>query len=300
SVSRLAYALDGRLQGVPRIDTFRQLDISAVTLNSVALEIWLGFIFIRFRTPETGARSVAEQMAPVTSDVMPYKPEQLEPLLPASVESKPFNWKTIHDVDNEGYHVPTGHPALHQLYGDHYVDTMKGGVMVSHAQLNSQPARNWSVRHYQSILPAFDHLPESYQKQWYYTQLFPNLVFGFYPDMTEVYMTLPVSPTETRMVSRTYALPDTRRETQAARYLNMRINTLTADEDDKFVSWLESAMRSSAWSPPVLSELESGVRHYHHLIQQQLPITTLANEPDNDKLKHVNAEMRQKLANSSS
>nr|MBX2883478.1 Rieske (2Fe-2S) protein [Granulosicoccus sp.] len=78
------YALDGRLQGVPRIDTFRQLDISAVALNSVALEIWLGFIFIRFRTPETSARSVAEQMAPVTSDVMPYKPEQLEPLLPAS------------------------------------------------------------------------------------------------------------------------------------------------------------------------------------------------------------------------
>ena len=27
------------------------------------------------------------------------------------------NWKSMRDVDNEGYHVATAHPSLHELYG---------------------------------------------------------------------------------------------------------------------------------------------------------------------------------------
>jgi phenylpropionate dioxygenase-like ring-hydroxylating dioxygenase large terminal subunit len=32
----------------------------------------------------------------------------------------PANWKSVRDVDNEGYHVPVAHPALFDLYGRHY------------------------------------------------------------------------------------------------------------------------------------------------------------------------------------
>lgn len=110
-------------------------------------------------------------------------------------------------------------------------------------------------------------------------------------------MTIPVSPHKTRYVSRTYALPDSRREVQAVRYLNMRINNETADEDDSFVGWLQEGMRSSAWTQPILSELESKVRYYHRQIQARIPVAKLAEDPGTQNLAEINNMLRAKVQN---
>jgi phenylpropionate dioxygenase-like ring-hydroxylating dioxygenase large terminal subunit len=283
-----SYSLDGKLQGVPAVGTFENLNKAEIGLAAVELEIWMGFIFIRLIS---GGESLAQMMAPVAEEVSQYQPEQLQPLDAVESEVKPYNWKAIHDIDNEGYHVPIGHPSLHQLYGQDYVDTIEDGIMVSRGTISSRPARNWSVRHYQKLLPNFEHLPESKQKTWYYVQHFPNLIFAFYPDMMEIYMTIPQSPTTTLYVSRSFALPDNRREVRAARFLNKRINQETADEDDSFVGWLQEGMKSSAWTPPHLSSLEHGVRHYHHRIQAQLPVARLAQQPLHTNLADINRQL---------
>ncbi len=283
-----SYTLDGRLKGVPAASTFTNLDKSTIALKQVEHEIWMGFVFIRLRG---GGPSLQSQLAPLQASVEPYLPEQLQPFYAATEERKPFNWKTIHDIDNEGYHVPVGHPSLQQLYGHDYRDTMQDGFMVSTGTVSDKPAKAWSVRHYQRLLPDFDHLPPERQKLWFYFQLFPNLIFGFYPDMMEIYMTLPESPDSTRYLSRTFALPDDRRETRAARYLNVRINSETAEEDDNFVGQLQNAMKSSAWSPPRLSSLEEGVRIYHHQIQAHLPVGRLRQSPPEHNIAVVNEKM---------
>lgn len=283
-----SYDLDGKLKNVPAANTFSGLDITSIALASVELEIWMGFIFIRFVSE---GPSLATLMAPVEHEFRPYMTESMEPLYPATVEEKPYNWKTIHDIDNEGYHVPVGHPSLQQLYGGNYVDSLEHGFLVARATLNDKPGRNWSVRNYQTLLPHFDHLPAERQRLWYYLLLFPNLIFGLYPDMMEIYMTIPDSPTSTRYISRTYALPDSRREARAARYLNVRINTETAEEDDSFVASLQQGMKSSAWQPPNLSSLESGVATYHSFIQGALPVGKLSQEPASGTLRQVNETM---------
>ncbi|MCB2122657.1 MAG: aromatic ring-hydroxylating dioxygenase subunit alpha, partial [Rhodobacteraceae bacterium] len=46
----------------------------------------------------------------------------------------PVNWKSIRDVDNEGYHVAMAHPALQDLYGRTYSDkTYTNGISASFA-----------------------------------------------------------------------------------------------------------------------------------------------------------------------
>lgn len=269
------YGLDGKLVHVPAEDTFTDLDKSQHSLATVDLEIWMGFVFIRLIS---GGPSLQSQLAPVAEEVSMYLPEQLQPL-ETSVDVKPYNWKCIHDIDNEGYHVPVGHPSLEQLYGGNYLDTIENNIMVARATINNKPAKNWSVKHYQQHLPDFDHLPQDRQKVWFYFMTFPNLIFGFYPDMMEIYMTIPDSADSTRYISRTFALPDSRREARVARYLNTRINAETADEDDKFVSWLQEGMKSSAWREPQLSSLEEGVRFFHHQIQSVIPVGRLRKAP---------------------
>ncbi len=283
-----SYDLNGKLLNVPRSDTFSTLDTASISLQSVDMEIWMGFIFIRL---EQGSLSVAEQLAPIAAEVSHYQPESLEPYLPASDELKPFNWKCIHDIDNEGYHVPIGHPALHELYGETYKDTIENDIMVARGEVTEKVARSWSVRHYQNLLPRFDHLPEQKQRTWFYFNFYPNLIFGFYPDMMEIYMTIPESTESTRYISRTYALPDKRPEALASRYLNVRINTETADEDDAFVAALQKGMCSSAWQPPRLSSLEEGVRFFHHRIQQDLPVGRLEKAPSDGEIPLINNQL---------
>ena len=283
-----SYDFDGKLLNVPAIETFKDLDVDSISLASVELEIWFGFLFVRL---EAGGPSIAEELAPLAAEVALYKPEELQPLLPASTEIKPFNWKCIHDIDNEGYHVPVGHPSLEELYGGNYLDTIEDGIMVARAGITDKPARNWSVRHYKKLLPEFAHLPAEKQRSWFYLMSYPNLIFGFYPDMMEIYMTIPETVDRTRYLSRTYALPDKRRETSAARYLNMRINNETVEEDDTYVGWLQQGMKSSAWQQPNLSSLEEGVRYFHHCIQASLPVARLADAPAEHEMDAQNLQM---------
>ena len=140
----------------------------------------------------------------------------------------PVNWKSVRDVDNEGYHVPVAHPALQDLYGNGYVDESVGfGITRSTGVFNDSRDRYWSVRNYKKILAPMAHLPEANQKAWYYYGIFPNMVFMLYPDMVGFYQEYPVAVDKTIQRFSYYALDDDRRETKLSRYLAERIDKLT-------------------------------------------------------------------------
>ena len=291
------YRLDGALTGVPAETTFTHLDKAENGLAPLAMEIWMGFVFVRFGGSADSADSadkpsLAETMKPVEQLASLYQMHKMQPIDGTRFEEvRPCNWKVIHDIDNEGYHVAHGHPALQQLYGKNYRDDAIGGVPVTYGYLNEEPGALWSVRHYQKLLPAFDHLPAGHQRLWVYIGLFPSMVLALYPDGMDYYMTIPVNAASTRLKGGSYALPDPRRETRAARYLGARINRVSSREDDEFVRRLYCGMQSSAFPEPRLSSIEHGVRAFHRQIQQVLPVATLANEPQAGTLAGVNGEM---------
>ena len=284
------YCLDGELLSVPAVQTFEDLDLGQNGLVPLDLEIWMGFLFVRFGG--TG-QSVADSLEPIKDLVAPYQLEKIEPIAGSRYrETRPYNWKVIHDIDNEGYHVPTGHPALQQLYGKTYEDSEMGGVLIARAQINDNPGRIWSVRQYQKLLPQFDHLPEQNQRAWLYFNIFPSMVIGLYPESIEFYMTLPNTVDSSWYLGASYALPDDRREVNVARYLSARINKLTEKEDASFMRWMQLGMNSSAFPTPKLSSKEQNVRRFHKRIQSELPAARLANEPKSEDVQNINEQMQ--------
>ena len=69
-------------------------------------------------------------------------------------QTSPVNWKSVRDVDNEGYHVAMAHPALQDLYGPTYFDEpFVNGVCRSFATYNPHAGRRPSVRAYRELAP---------------------------------------------------------------------------------------------------------------------------------------------------
>ncbi len=289
------YDFNGQLQFVPGRTGFASLDTEKYSLVPLDLEIWHGFVFIRFIS---GGRSIKDQLAPIEHEIREYQLEKLQPYQEPSQyafdnpEGLPINWKIYHDIDNEGYHVPTGHPTLQQLYGNSYVDTFVNGIPVSKGRFNDRIGNLWSVRNYRNLMPRFEHLSEERQDLWLYIGVFPNLVLAMYPELTEIYMSIPCTPTHTEVIGRCYALPDNRRGIDALRYLNRRINMITAGEDYFYMNAMQEGLKSSAHPKWTLSQTaETGIRAYHQAIQAQLPVAKLANKPPRGTIAQVNDEL---------
>ena len=113
---------------MPYANTFKDLEKSKLSLVKAEHEIWHGFIFARFGGD---APAIADTLAPVEKMLTSYRAAAMQPLRKPFYETRPYNWKVIHDIDNEGYHVPIGHPGLQSLYGNDYKDLLMDDVPVS-------------------------------------------------------------------------------------------------------------------------------------------------------------------------
>ena len=188
-----------------------------------------------------------------------------------------MNWKAVRDVDNEGYHVPIAHPALHDLYGQQYRDGRpKRGVSRSEGRINGVSPRYLERAELREACGRrWTHLPEESRGRWVYLGMFPNLVIMLYPDLIGFYQEVPVAVGKTIQRMAYYAPPADRREAKAARYLAHRIDRATGAEDTQLIKWSWESMQSSGFSGMILSDLEAGVRDYHDLLRRIMPVTAL-------------------------
>ena len=272
-----SYDLEGRLRGIPAAETFGDLDKSTIGLKALELELWNGFIFIRFGG---GGPSVAEILGPFEAELVPYRLADLAPLGTYWQHEMALDWKTVLDVDNEGYHVPIAHPGLHRLVGTSYYDEVLSDLVGrSFSTLREAVSPGWSEGLYQRLLPTAEHLPESHRRAWLYYGLLPNLSIAFYPDCVDFFQAFPIAPGRCLVRGHTYALPDQRREMRAARYLNDRINKRVTEEDRDIAAWSAEGMHSSGFQGAILSDKEKGVRALHDLIRAAIPVAALEQAP---------------------
>lgn len=286
-----AYNLDGTLRSPAHPKSLPPLDPVAHGLKPVEMEVWHGFVFLRFKPGPQPA--VAEIVARFEGEVAPYGLAAMRPVERINwVDSTAVNWKAVRDVDNEGYHVPKAHPALHDLYGQHYHDEpFINGASRSFARFNDGPGKLWSVRHYKAILPEAGGLPASHRRAWLYLGLFPNAVIGLYPDSVMFYQEFPEGVGRTRLRGAIYRRPDETRAWRLARYLSGRIDAITAAEDQMLTIWSCEAARSSAYDGIILSDLEYGVGTHHDHLRALLPVVNLANEPAPGTVAERNAAL---------
>ena len=284
------YNLDGTLRGAARPDSFPQLDKNEFGLPPIETEVWQGFVFIRLQPgPQP---SVAELMQPFAEEMSHYRMAEMIPTRGFWTQTSIVNWKSVRDVDNEGYHVALAHPALQDLYGRSYYDEpFVGGVCRSFATCNEN-GRLWSVRHYLKALSPREHLPEEIKRAWIYYGLFPNAVIAVTPEMVQFYQEFPLSTGESLLRGAIYRYRDETREQKLARKLALRIDQQTMAEDVQLTEWSNEAMTSSAFEGFFLSDLEYGVRTHHDHLRAILPVATLEERPAEEDIERLNTAMR--------
>ena len=277
---------------MPKAKTFPKLDPMQHGLVPLEHEIWHGFVFVRFKPgPQP---SVAELLAEheaggrvtiglTSSSLMRRKTR----------EAMEVNWKAVRDVDNEGYHVPIAHPALHDLYGQQYRDLRPGRRLALGGRIQRGQSRYWSVRNYVKTLPQMAHPPEE-ARRWAYLGVFPNLVLMLYPDLIGFYQEFPVAVGKTIQRMAYYALPDDGRGSRR-RYLAHRIDRITGAEDTQLIKWSWESMQSSGYSGMIPSDLEAGVRDYHDTLRQMLPVMALDVSRRRGQVVALNASLRRAM-----
>jgi phenylpropionate dioxygenase-like ring-hydroxylating dioxygenase large terminal subunit len=284
------YNLDGTLRGASRADTLPKMDPVKMGLKPVEMDIWHGFVFVRFKPgPQP---KVSDIMARFEDEVLPFK---LDELLPDGdgvwTSTMKANWKCVRDVDNEGYHVPMAHPGLHDLYGGNYHDEpLKDGATRSYSKFREGAGRLWSVRNYVNIMPKVDGLDKDANASWLYLGLFPNIVFGIYPDSVIFYMEMPLENGVTLQRGACYKRPVEDRQLRLARYLSGRIDRYTVQEDEQLIEWCYESTFSSGYDGVILSDLEVGVRSYHDALRVLFPVLDEV-EPAPGTLASTNAQL---------
>ncbi|HEY2658204.1 MAG TPA: aromatic ring-hydroxylating dioxygenase subunit alpha [Caulobacteraceae bacterium] len=270
------YDLEGKLIGAPLRETYPDLRIGERRLPPIDLEVFKGFIFVRI---EGDGPSVAEMMAPYAEELEPYRFEELQPFGRVTLRPRPVNWKNIGDNYSDGLHIVVAHPGLTRLFGKGYgveaapmVDKMWGHLL-------DDPSDNPSERAYQAILPDVEHLPPDRKRLWTYFKLWPNVAFDIYPDQVDFMQFIPISATQTMIREIAYALPDSRREMKAARYLNWRINRQVNAEDTELVARVQQGMASRRFEPGPLSETEVSLRSFGRKLRGLIPEARLHRPP---------------------
>ncbi|MDB2453943.1 aromatic ring-hydroxylating dioxygenase subunit alpha [Planktomarina temperata] len=283
-----AYNLDGGLRGIANRDTFPPMQAEKWGLKPLEMEIWNGLVFIRFQAGPQPA--VAEILARFDDEIAPYDLANMVPTDSNSMDDLlAVNWKSVRDVDNEGYHVRQAHPGLHQLYGDGYFDEpYANGTSRSVGTFNEAYGHRWSVRKYREILPEAKNLPLHQRRQWIYFGMFPNFVLGLYPDSVIYYQEVPQSATQTVQRGMCYRRREESREMKAARYLSGRIDRDTAEEDQMLMVWSCEATKSSAYDGVIFSDLEYGVKTYHDHLRRLLPVMGQPAPPEPGQMAQVN------------
>ena len=285
------YNLDGTLRGASQPKAFGTLNREAFGLKPIEMQSFHGFIFLRFGPgPQP---DIATLLAPFDADFAAY---DLKSLLPVAVPDwstdLPVNWKSVRDVDNEGYHVALAHPGLQDLYGRTYRDHhLENGLSMSIGWFGDVPAKGWSVRQYVKTSPPRPELPQHLQKAWAYYGLFPNQVFTVTPEGMQFYHDIPLSVGMTRLTGRVYRWGNEPRNARLARYLAFRIDRQTSAEDQQLQIWSNESMKSDAFEGFHLSDLEYGLRRHHDGLRRLLPVMLLDTPPPEDRMAAINADL---------
>ncbi len=287
------YNLDGTLRGAARPASYPALDKKEFGLREIEMEVWMGFIFIRFKPgPQP---SLATCLAPYAEEFRQHASQEMVPAGKVWSSELPVNWKSVRDVDNEGYHVAMAHPALQDLYGFTYQDIdYPTGLRVSKATYKPDAGKLWSVRNYVALSTPHANLPADRHNLWAYYGLFPNSVFIITPETVQFYQELPAGVNRSVVRGKTYCYPTESRRQRAARYLSYRIDRATYAEDTQLSIWSNESMKSSAFENFHLSDHERFVRAHHDDLRQILPVMSLDAAPAADEMARVNTDLMSK------
>ena len=287
-----SYDLSGNLKNVPHQEQFKNFNKADNGLRPVEMEIFQGFIFAKILA--NNIPSVADQFKPYLKEIEPYNFESLQPLGRVTMRHRDVNWKQIADNYVDAMHIPIAHPGLSGLVGNSYgteVSNNGGYIHKMWGDLNKTRKNILSNTLYKNFLPKVKNLSADKQMYWAYYRLWPNLAFDVYPDQMDFMQFIPISASKTIIREIPFALKDDRREMQAARYLNWRINRQVNSEDTQLINWVQEGMETSGFNKGPLAEGEVCLIDSNNKIRKAIPVANKDIEPSTKEILSINTEL---------
>ena len=275
------YDFNGNLIKVPYEEQFKDFNKNNHKLKSVEMEIFQGFIFVKLI--ESDVPTVNSQFAPYLDEISQYKLNEMEPLGRITMRPRNVNWKQIADNYVDALHIPVAHPGLSGLVGKSYgveVSPNNGYIHKMWGDGKNSRENNLSNKLYDKYLPYMDHLPKNKQRYWVYYRLWPNLAFDIYPEQMDFMQFIPIDAKTTMIREIAYALPDDRRETKAAQYLNWRINRQVNNEDTKLINLVQEGMNTNYFKSGPLASSEVCLIDSANKIREAIPLSSQETEPE--------------------
>ncbi|RAG80827.1 aromatic ring-hydroxylating dioxygenase subunit alpha [Streptacidiphilus pinicola] len=278
------YRLDGSLVGAPEARQIPCLDKPKLGLFPVAVESFLGFVFVNL---DGQATPLAEQCAGLAEAVGRYTGPELQPVGRgrihdlAGAEVQHANWKVAVDNYLEGYHVPVAHPGLMRLLDyQRYTGELHDSYALFESPLREKPSSNLIERLYQQVASPMPGLTAEDRRTWRYAMIYPNTLLDFYPDHVIAWTAIPTAPDRVAVPGAFYAKPGSGLRTALARRLNIKIGWITNDEDAVLVARVQQGLGTPGFQPGPLSRRESAVGWFAERIRADLDGAVDVTRPD--------------------
>jgi glycine betaine catabolism A len=198
------YKLDGSLVSAPHMDKVSGFSEADYPLNSVAVEVWDGHIFVNLAALP---KPLSDHLAGLDGKFAPWRMEELR-MVERRVYHLRANWKLVIQNYSECLHCPIVHPLLnrqsHYMSGDNEPPqpTYLGGRMELRQGVRSLTLDGTTTR---CALPG---LSADDQRYVYYYCLLPNFFLNLHPDYMLTFTIWPRAVDQTEIVCEWHFHPD--------------------------------------------------------------------------------------------
>ena len=188
------YGLDGRLLGAPAMERTEAFDKADFGLPNLAVEQWMGFIFVNF---DPAAAPLAPTLERYSSFVHNYDLEHAICPGTFTLENLPWNWKVMFENFNDGYHAN----RLHQYVQDFCPSSMSAFPVAWDDDSNvifrtagyTHKDGGFNATH-RAIMEIFPDLTDEERTRSTFALMPPTLCFGTAPDQCFFFLVRPTGP----------------------------------------------------------------------------------------------------------
>jgi Rieske 2Fe-2S family protein len=192
------YGLDGRLIGVPHMESVPGFDKADYSLHTVNLGMWEGFIFVNLADDPL---PLEKWFAPLAGKFSQWNMPRLRSARRIEYDVR-ANWKLMFENYSECYHCPGVHPMLSKVspYDSAENDLTEGpflgGFMKGKSLTMSGNTCALSVSDGNDL------------QQVFYYSMFPNMLLSMHPEYVMVHQLWPQSPERTVILCDWFFHPD--------------------------------------------------------------------------------------------
>jgi Rieske 2Fe-2S family protein len=195
------YGLDGRLIGVPHMESVPGFDKADYSLHTVNLAVWQGFIFVNLADDPM---PLEKWFAPLAGKFSQWNMPQLRSARRIEYDVR-ANWKLMFENYSECYHCPGVHPMLSKVspYDSAENDLTEGPFLGGFMKVNKGKSLTMSGN--ACALSVGDG--NDLQHVFYYS-IFPNMLLSMHPEYVMVHQLWPQSPERTLILCDWFFHPD--------------------------------------------------------------------------------------------